>query len=39
MGWSVALHQGVLPFVPGEIIKMTLVVVAAGGLQLARREA
>jgi biotin transport system substrate-specific component len=38
MGWSVALHQGVLPFVPGEIIKMTLVVVAAGGLQLAREK-
>jgi biotin transport system substrate-specific component len=39
MGWSAALSQGALPFIPGEIIKMALVVVAAGGLQLARREA
>jgi biotin transport system substrate-specific component len=39
MGWSVALQRGALPFVPGEIIKMALIVVAAGGLQLARREA
>jgi biotin transport system substrate-specific component len=39
MGWSVALTQGALPFVPGEIIKMALIVAAAGGLQLARREA
>jgi biotin transport system substrate-specific component len=39
VGWGVALQQGALPFVPGEIIKMALIVVAAGGLQLARREA
>ncbi len=39
MGWSAALSQGALPFIPGEIIKMALIVVAAGGLQLARREA
>jgi biotin transport system substrate-specific component len=39
VGWSVALTQGVLPFIPAEIIKMALIVVAAGGLQLARREA
>ena len=39
MGWSVAWSQGALPFLPGEIIKMALIVVAAGGLQLARREA
>jgi biotin transport system substrate-specific component len=39
MGWSAALSQGALPFIPGEITKMALVVVAAGGLQLARREA
>jgi len=38
-GWSVALRQGALAFIPGEIIKMALIVVAAGGLQLARREA
>jgi biotin transport system substrate-specific component len=39
MGWGVALEQGALPFVPGEIIKMALIVATAGGLQLARREA
>jgi len=39
MGWAVALSQGALPFMPGEIIKVALIVVAAGGLQLARREA
>jgi len=39
MGWSAALQQGALPFVPGEIVKMALIVVAAGGLQLARQEA
>jgi biotin transport system substrate-specific component len=39
MGWSVALGQGALPFLPGEIIKIALIVVAAGGWQLARREA
>jgi biotin transport system substrate-specific component len=38
-GWSVALSQGALPFIPGEIMKMALIVVAAGGLQLARTEA
>jgi biotin transport system substrate-specific component len=39
LGWSAALQQGALPFVPGEIIKMALLVAAAGGLQRARREA
>jgi biotin transport system substrate-specific component len=39
MGWSVALQQGALPFLPGEIIKMALIVAAAGGLRLARRAA
>src|SRR5271170_982839 len=39
MGWSAAWSQGALPFLPGEIIKMALIVVAAGGLQMARREA
>jgi biotin transport system substrate-specific component len=39
MGWSAALSQGALPFILGEIIKMALIVVAAGGLQLAHREA
>jgi biotin transport system substrate-specific component len=39
MGWGAALSQGALPFIPGESIKMALIVAAAGGLQLARREA
>jgi biotin transport system substrate-specific component len=39
MGWGVALSLGALPFIPGEMIKMALIVVAAGGLQLARKEA
>ena len=39
MGWGAALSQGALPFLPGEIIKMALIVAAAGGLRLARREA
>lgn len=39
MGWSVALRQGALPFLPGETLKMALIVAATGGLQLARREA
>jgi biotin transport system substrate-specific component len=39
MGWSMALSQGALPFLPGEIIKMALIVATAGGLQLARRAA
>jgi biotin transport system substrate-specific component len=39
MSWRAALGLGALPFIPGEIIKMALIVVAAGGLQLARKEA
>ncbi len=39
MGWSTALKVGALPFVPGEIIKMGLIVAAAGGFALARRKA
>lgn len=38
-GWRVALQQGALPFVPGEIIKMAAIVAAVGGLQLFRRRA
>jgi biotin transport system substrate-specific component len=39
MGWGAALRLGALPFVPGEIIKIALIVAAAGGFALARREA
>lgn len=37
-GWKLALQQGALPFVPGEIIKMVMIVAAVGGLQLFRRQ-
>jgi biotin transport system substrate-specific component len=37
-GWSVAWSLGALPFLPGEVIKIAFIVVAAGGLQLARSE-
>ncbi|MFZ0886314.1 MAG: biotin transporter BioY [Candidatus Acidiferrales bacterium] len=37
-GWQVALQQGALPFVPGEIVKMAVIVTAVGGLQLFRRK-
>ncbi|MFZ3217398.1 MAG: biotin transporter BioY [Candidatus Acidiferrales bacterium] len=38
MGWNAALHLGALPFVPGEIVKLALIVAATGGIMLARRE-
>jgi biotin transport system substrate-specific component len=38
LGWNLALQQGALPFVPGEIIKMGLVVVAVAGFNLTRRK-
>jgi biotin transport system substrate-specific component len=37
-GWKLALQQGALPFVPGEIVKMAAIVAAVGGLQLFRRK-
>jgi biotin transport system substrate-specific component len=33
MGWSRALALGLLPFLPGELIKMALVVVAVRGVE------
>jgi biotin transporter BioY len=38
LGWQVALNQGALPFVPGEIIKIALIVAAVGGFQLFQRK-
>jgi len=35
LGWSSALQQGALPFLPGEIIKMAVIVVAVRGFELA----
>ncbi|MGA7915744.1 MAG: biotin transporter BioY [Candidatus Acidiferrales bacterium] len=37
-GWRLALEQGALPFLPGEIVKMALIVAALGGLHLFRRK-
>ncbi|MGA7638132.1 MAG: biotin transporter BioY [Candidatus Acidiferrales bacterium] len=37
-GWKLALEQGVLPFVPGEIVKLAALVAAVGGFQLFRRR-
>jgi biotin transport system substrate-specific component len=39
LGWKLALHQGALPFIPGEIIKMALIVAAIGGFQIFQRKA
>jgi biotin transport system substrate-specific component len=38
LGWRTAFTQGALPFVPGEILKVALIVLAVGGFQLARRN-
>ena len=35
-GWANSLRLGALPFLPGEIIKMALIVAAVGGLEFAR---
>jgi biotin transport system substrate-specific component len=39
LGWKLALSQGALPFMPGEIIKMALIVAAVGGFQIFQRKA
>lgn len=36
IGWSAAFFAGVAPFVLGDIVKMTLVVAATKGIELAR---
>jgi len=38
LGWPLALQGGALPFIPGEIIKMALIVALFGGFALFRRE-
>jgi len=38
LGWLAAFQGGALPFFPGEIIKMTLIVALLGGFSLLRRE-
>jgi biotin transport system substrate-specific component len=39
LGWNAALQQGALPFLPGEIIKMALILAVVGGFHLFRRKA
>jgi biotin transport system substrate-specific component len=39
LGWHAALVQGALPFLPGEMIKMALIVVYVRGIEFARRDA
>lgn len=38
LGWPLAIKSGALPFVPGEIIKMALIVTLVGGFAMFRRE-
>ena len=38
LGWPLAIQNGALPFVPGEIIKMASIVALASGFSLLRRE-
>jgi biotin transport system substrate-specific component len=38
LGWLAAFQGGALPFFPGEIVKMALIVALLGGFSLLRRE-
>ncbi len=38
LGFEQSLTKGVLPFLPGEVIKMALVIAAVSGVELARRQ-
>ncbi len=38
LGARAAISQGALPFIPGEILKVALIVLAVGGFQFARRK-
>jgi biotin transport system substrate-specific component len=38
LGWGPAFLAGVLPFLPGEILKMGLIVAAVRGMELARHR-
>lgn len=39
LGWSGAIYAGALPFIPGEIIKIALILAAVQGAELAWRRA
>jgi biotin transporter BioY len=36
LGWRQAFTLGALPFLPGEILKMALITVAVGGVEIFR---
>ena len=38
LGWSNAIYAGALPFVPGELIKISLILAAARGVELVRER-
>jgi biotin transport system substrate-specific component len=38
LGWISSLRLGALPFLPGEVIKMALIMAAVGGLEFARAK-
>lgn len=38
LDWGPAISAGLLPFLPGEIIKMSLIAVTVRGVELARQE-
>jgi len=38
LGWSRAFYAGLLPFLPGEIIKMALIVATVRGVEVARQK-
>jgi biotin transporter BioY len=38
VGWTNSFCIGALPFLPGEVIKMALIVAAVGGLEFARQK-
>lgn len=39
LGWPGAIYAGALPFIPGEIIKIALILAAVRGVELARERA
>jgi len=38
LGWSNSCRAGALPFLPGEVVKMALIMVAVGGFEYSRRK-
>jgi len=38
LGWTHAFYSGLLPFLPGEIMKMALIVATVRGAELARQK-